>query len=202
MRILVADTETGGTDPAKQSLLQIGAVAGNLETGEIYDSLEHYLKLPKIEDYVIEEEAAEKHAQNLSAKLCFTVGLTKEELAVKFTDLYYKNNCVLLGGHNVDFDVDFISTQIFGCSRQTFKDNFTYRILDSNSIIRLFAGVDDMKQGSTLKQTVKALGIETGDIQGAGFHSALYDSIVSFRILHKFRRVLTLPSVVRLLTEA
>jgi DNA polymerase III alpha subunit (gram-positive type) len=191
---MVFDTETGGLDPESDSLLSIGIVVGDLDTGEIIDKFEGYIKLDSIEDYQISPSAFEVHG--ISAEQCMREGVSKNEMQDKFMDMYHENNCVLLAGHNAPvFDVPFVSYGLFGIPPKDLLANLTYRILDSMPIIRIFAGTEGMKQGATLKQTTKSLNIDMSDITG-GYHAALYDSIATFRILYKFRTVLTSPEFV------
>ena len=199
MRVLVFDTETGGTDSTKHSLLTLGALAGDLDTGPIFDQFEVYHKLPSLSDYNIDPEAFEKHG--ISAQVCITKGIVTREIQTRFADLYFNNNCVLFGGHNIEFDVRFACDQLFKIRIAEFDKTFTYRKVDSMPFIRLFAGVEDMQQGASLKQTIKALNIDMSDIKSGTYHNALYDTIAAFRILHKFRKVLTLPEFIKAITN-
>jgi len=199
MRILIFDSETGGRNSKKHSLLTLGALAGDLDTGEIFDQFEVYNKLPSVDDYVISDGAYDVH--KISAEDCFKRGIPTEEIQERFADLYISNNCVLLGGHNVEFDVRFMCDQVYKFDIEEFDNTFTYRKLDSMPLIRLFAGVENMQSGATLKQTVKALGIDMTDIKSGSYHAALYDTICTFRILCKFRSVLSNAQFVEKLTQ-
>jgi DNA polymerase III alpha subunit (gram-positive type) len=199
MRVLVYDTETGGTNPDKHSLLSLGALAGDLDTGEVFGQFELLHKLPSLDDYVIDQGAIEVHG--ITAAQCMAEGVLTDQIRDQFADLYYDNNCVLLGGHNVVFDENFVARQLFGISNSEFEQTFTYSKLDTLPVIRFFAGVEKMKQGATLKQTTKALGIDMSDIKSGGYHAALFDVIATFRIMCKFRKVLSDQAVVEMLTK-
>lgn len=199
MRVLVFDTETGGTDSTKHSLLTLGALAGDLDTGQVFEQFEVYHRLPSVSDYVIDPGAFEKHG--ISAQDCFDRGVSTQEVQTKFADLYFNHNCVLFGGHNTEFDIRFLCDQIYKIRIAEFDNTFTYRKLDSMPPIRLFAGVEDMQQGASLKQTVKALKIDMSDLKSGTYHNALYDTIAAFRVLRKFRKVLTLPQFIKELTN-
>jgi DNA polymerase III epsilon subunit-like protein len=136
----------------------------------------------------------------ITAEECMDKGIMTTEIQERFADLYMNHNCVLLGGHNVEFDVRFMCHQVYKISSSEFDNTFTYRKLDSMPIIRLFAGVENMQSGETLKQTVKALGIDMSDMKGGSYHSALYDAVATFRVLCKFRQVLSSPEMVAQLT--
>jgi exonuclease I len=199
MRILLFDSETGGTDPTKHSLLTLGALAGDVDTGQIFEQFEIYHKLPSVADYVIEPAAFDIHG--ISAQDCFDRGISTAEIQTRFVDLYFNHNCVLLGGHNVEFDVRFLCKQVFKIDIFEFDNTFTYRKLDSMPLIRLFAGVEGMQQGASLKQTIKSLNIDMSDLKSGTYHNALYDTIAAFRILCKFRKVLASPNFVKEITS-
>lgn len=198
MRVLVFDTETGGTNSKKHSVLSLGALAGDIDTGEVFEQFEVYHQLPSEDDYVISDGAFKIH--KITAQDCMKKGVPTSEIQERFADLYLNNNCVLLGGHNVEFDIRMMCDQIYDFDISEFDNTFTYRKLDTMPVIRLFAGVENMQQGATLKQAVKALGIDMSDVKGATYHAALYDVIATFRILCKFRSAFSSPEMVALLT--
>lgn len=193
MKVFCFDTETGGLNPKGNSLLTLGCLVGDLDSGEILEQFEVFHKMPSLTDYNVTPEALEVNQIDLDE--CFAKGKTKEEIQTLFMDLFYKYGCKLFAGHNLEFDIRFVAHQIFGMDAEALEQNTTYRKIDSHGLIRLYSGIDGMKSGASLKQTAKSLGIDMSDIKG-GYHAALYDSICCFRILHKFRKVLTLPEVV------
>ena len=198
MKVLVFDTETGGLDPDKHSVFSFGAIAGDLDTGEVFETYEAYHKLPSIDDYVYVNEAIEVHS--ITPEKAFREGVPSTEIQDKMMDLWTKYSCVLVAGHNVDYDVRMVAQQIFGISVLEFNSNFGYRKLDSLPLVRLMAGTDNIKSGATVKQVIKMLSIDISDLGGA-YHAALFDAICTFRILHKFRQVLTDPDVVEKLAK-
>jgi DNA polymerase III epsilon subunit-like protein len=86
MRAMIADTETGDIDPAKASLLSVGATVLDLNTGETIEEFEYFVKLKRIEDYIISPGAFKVHG--ITAEKCFKEGLTPAEIADKLMDLY------------------------------------------------------------------------------------------------------------------
>lgn len=192
MRAFFYDTETGGLNPRENSVFSVGALVGDLDTGEIIDQFEAYVRLNSVDDYVYGAKAIEIHG--ISPDQAFEEGLTPEEVATKFTDLYYENNATVFGGHNANpFDRDFMSYQIFKCTPQEFESNFTYRYVDTLPVIRLCLS-DTIGSGAALGQAVKFFNIDMSDVKGR-FHAALYDTIASFRVAHKFRKVVTQADV-------
>jgi hypothetical protein len=121
-------------------------------------------------------------------------GVSTQEIITKLSDLYFKNNCVIYGGHNFQFDIDMFCHQIFKFKPKDFKANFGHRSVDSMSVISLFFGNEGIAQGASLKQTVKALKINMKDITGK-YHGALYDCYACFRVLYAVRQVMIDPLV-------
>jgi DNA polymerase III alpha subunit (gram-positive type) len=191
MKVMIFDTETGGLNPKKDSVFSVGALVGELDTGNIIETFEAYHRLPQVSDYVFNKDAIEVHG--ITSEQAFEKGLPTEEIRDKFTDLYYNNNAMIMGGHNVAFDVRMMSHQIFKIEPQEFESNFTYRFLDSLPMIRLLAGNEEIKSGSALKQTVKMMNIDMSEFGKNKFHAALFDSICCFKILTKFRQIIGSP---------
>jgi DNA polymerase III alpha subunit (gram-positive type) len=186
MRALVFDTETGGLDSKKYSLLSIGIVAIDLDSGEILEKVEMLHKMPD-ESYCISKEALD--INGLSLEECMEKGNTTQEIANKFMDMYYNHGCSLLGGHNIDFDIRFVSRQIFNTEPEVFEASTTYRKVDTSAIIRLFGGLEGLKGGASLKQTVSSLNIDMSEMKGGKYHTALYDAVATAKILTKFRLI-------------
>jgi DNA polymerase III alpha subunit (gram-positive type) len=196
MKIFVFDTETGGLDAQKHSVLSVGFLVGDLDTGEILDQQEMFVKLDSIEDYVITDGAFGVHG--ISAEQCMREGVPKTEITGAMMDMFTSHGCQLFGGHNVDpFDVEMVAYQIFDCTPAEWRANFTFRKIDTHSIVRLTAGLENIKSGATLNQTTKVLGIDMSDL-GKKYHAALFDSIATFRIMCKYRSIFTDPAVVGL----
>lgn len=199
MKVLVFDTETGGLNPKEHSIFSIGALVGDLDSGEIIDMFEAYHKLNSIEDYKFTQKAIEIHG--ITPEQAFESGLTTTEIQDKFMDLWQNHGAAILGGHNIDYDVKMISHQIYKVEPHEFEANFTYRKLDTLPVIRLFTGHDNVQSGSSLSQAVKLLNIDMNDFGKNKFHAALFDSVCAFRLMSKFRKVLTQQDVVERLKK-
>ncbi len=194
MKVFCFDSETGGLDPEKHSVFSVGVVVGDLESGQIIQTFEALHKLPSLEDYKYTAKAVEIHG--ITPQRAFEDGLTTQEIADKFMDLWQLAGRGIMGGHNVRFDVDMIARGIYNITPQQFIANFTYRFVDTLPIMRLFTGNENIPPGSTLTQAIKALNIDMSEFGKNKFHAALFDSICCFKIMHKFRKVLTQPDVV------
>lgn len=194
MRVLVFDTETGGLDPKKHSVFSVGALVGDLDTGEIIDMFECLHKLDSVDAYQYTAKAVEIHG--ITPEQAFREGIPTAEIRDKFMDLYQNHGAAIIGGHNIEYDVRMMSYQIYGFEPQQFEANFTYRKLDTLPMIRLFTGHDNVQSGASLTQAVKLLNIDMADYGKNKFHAALFDSICSFRLMAKFRKILTQPDVI------
>lgn len=192
MKALIFDTETGGLDPEVHSVFSVGALVGDLDTGEIIDRFEAYHKLPSVNDYVYVPKAVEIHG--ITPEQAFEEGISTQEIADKFMDMYQDHGAAIIGGHNIEYDVRMMAHQIYSCSVQEFEANFTYRKLDSLPIVRIFTS-EAIKAGATLTQATKWFNIDTSEFGKDKFHAALFDSICAFKLMHKFRTVMTTPEV-------
>ena len=200
MRVLVYDTETGGLDSEKHSIFEVGALVGDLDTGEIIDQFEAYHKLESIDDYVYSDKAIEIHG--ITPQKAFNEGLCTEEIQDGFMDLWHNNGAAIIGGHNEPFDRRFMAHQIYKTTVPEFEKNFTYRALDSLPVMRLFTGHDEVKSGASLTQAVKALKIDMTDFGKNKFHAALFDSVCCFRVLCRFRQAFNNPELAKELMTA
>jgi len=179
MKVLCIDTETGGLDPEKHSILSIAAIVGDLDTGEKFETFYTLVKSPT---YNVTPKAMEVNKLNLDE--CKKDGLEPSEIAIKLMDMWTGHGCSIIAGHNVTFDKRMLASQIFNCSLSEFESNFTYRILDSITISMLFAGTE-AKSGNSLKQLCEAWNIKSNN---PNYHNALYDADICFDLLSKFRR--------------
>lgn len=201
-KVLIFDTETGGLTP-DFSVLSLGALAGDLETGEVSGAFECLVKLPSYDDYNVTPKAME--INKLDIHQCMEEGQTPEEVGDALMDLWTSSGAAQIGGHNVEYDVRMTAANIFQCTPAEFEANFTYRKLDSLPVVSLMQGVGNWKSGRTLTQAVKAMSIDTAPFKDQfkdsyrytprtkGFHTALFDSWCCFMLLYKFRQVIGLP---------
>ncbi|MCE9592822.1 MAG: 3'-5' exonuclease [Planctomycetes bacterium] len=138
MKLLVVDTETGGTDPRRHSLLTVGAVVW--DQGEIGEEL----GLRVLErELVVDPEAmainridlAEHHRDALEPRLAAI------EL-VKFVERNFVGSKgpepAVVCGHNVAFDVAFLK-RLFEQAELPYDKCFSHRTLDTASVLRFLA---------------------------------------------------------------
>jgi exonuclease I len=130
MRALIYDTETGGLDPEVHSVFSVGALVGDLDTGEVLEQFELLHKLPSLDDYNYTDKAIEVHG--ITPTEAFTQGVDTEEIQERFVDLWNNHGAEVIGGHNEPYDRRMMSFGIFKCTLPEFEANFTYRSVDSS----------------------------------------------------------------------
>lgn len=147
-RLLFVDTETGGIDVQKHSLLSIGCVVWDRKLG-IVEKREYYVKQEK---YVTTKEAekinkfdeVEHHKKAIEGK----------EIIADMLDFVYKyfskDMLIPLAGHNTQFDVGFIKKFLKDNGR-SFNSIFSHRIIDTYSIVKFleYAGMVDANISSS-----------------------------------------------------
>ena len=106
-KILFLDTETGGLDCKKHSLLTVGMIAV-LYKNKSFEILEEFHVGVKYEKYNIEKEALEVNNINIAEheKTAFS----KDDVKKAIKDFVFKHKLseCLLVGHNPEFDIGFM----------------------------------------------------------------------------------------------
>ena len=179
-RLLVVDTETGGLDPAQESLLSLAAVV--LEDGEIVDTLSIYINEPEI---IANPKALEINGIDLDKVR--EVGMSPSD-AVNHLEFFIRKYWgslwnVTLGGHNVSFDVGFLRRLYRLAGR---KYPFTYRVVCSQTGFALFMYAGKFREKPTSLNSACAhygITIREGGVSGA--HNALEDAIASAKLITK-----------------
>lgn len=135
-RLLFVDTETGGLDPQKHSLLTIGVVVWDKNQGELFSD-EYAVNS---DEFVITKSALrinhfneEKHRES---------AISPKEIVYKFHEIktnYFQDvNMISLAGHNTAFDIQFLKHLFASCGR-SFEKLFSHRVVDTYSIIKYLA---------------------------------------------------------------
>ena len=180
-RILFIDTETGGIDPYKNSLLSIGLVVWC--DYKIIDSIEVL-----INDGVLDvtQKALEINKINLEEHKRNSVTPKK---AIKEILFFLKKNFeekqkITLAGHNVNFDVNFF--RVFLTKNNIdFHKFFSHRFVDTSSILYYLYLAGKIKNKTISSQ-------EAFDLFGIHIserHTALGDAIATAKL---FTRLLSM----------
>ena len=176
-RLLFIDTETGGLDPQKHSLLSIALVVW--EDCNIIDSLELLINdgvlLVTDEALAINKIIIEDHIKD-----ALNPAIATEKLLLFIDKHFTGNNKITLAGHNVHFDVAFLKT-FLSKNNKKFSNYFSHRIVDTSSILYylFLSGVINQKAISSDKA------FEHFEIHVQGRHTALGDAIATAELFTK-----------------
>jgi DNA polymerase III epsilon subunit-like protein len=138
MRILALDVETGGLDPRKHSLLQVGLIAYDSETAQILGTDEFTIRR---HTYDTTPEAM--RVNNLYLDQVYANGETPADAAERiinfirrhFGEIINRDDRPLLLGHNVAFDKYFLQYQIFDAVGMDMDKYISHRLIDVMSIL-------------------------------------------------------------------
>jgi len=177
---LFLDTETGGLDPGQHSLLSIGLVVG--DEGVVRHSLEILIKH---EPYVVSAGGMAVNRIDLVQHDKVALG-PAEALAVLdvFTQQYFPcvKEPILLVGHNVSFDRDFLGAFLAGLGRPL-EPRFSHRLIDTHSIASALRDAGKL-DGESLSSSAlfRRFGIEIPEEKR---HTALGDALGTFELYWK-----------------
>jgi len=158
MKILFIDTETGGLDAKKHSLLTIAFAV--YKDGAIISESEY-----KVEhkDYIVTPKALEVNGINL---IEHDIEATPSTIVVQQIIMYINRNFrrdekVIIAGHNVEFDNGFMA-QLFENENETWSKLVSHRKIDTCSLVNYLMITEkiDLKSAS-LEESIKYFKIET-----------------------------------------
>jgi DNA polymerase III epsilon subunit-like protein len=179
-KILFVDTETGGVDPLNDSLLSIGLVVW-----KAFNIIDY--KEILINDGVLNvtSEALKINGINLDEhkKHALTSKEAIHELDKFLLSHFRQNEKVTIGGHNVNFDVNFLKTFLLH-NKYDFHKRFSHRFVDTATILYYLYLSGKLKQKTISSQEA----FEFFGIEIKNRHSALGDAIATaelFSILLK-----------------
>ncbi len=173
--LLFIDTETGGLNPEKHSLLSVAFITWN---GKQLQKDSFYVKQKK---YLFTEEALKINKINIDhIKEC---SVEKSEIINYIRDIkcrFFVNNKITLAGQNVSFDYKFLK-KLYDDENEDFSQDFNYRVLDVSSILKfLYIAKKIPKDISALDDAIKYFNISI-DIR----HTALSDCEATLKVFEK-----------------
>lgn len=144
-RLLVIDTETGGTNPFVHSILSLAAVVW--EDGEVRDVLE--LLVDEGDELTVDDEAMQINKIDLN--VIHREGWPPTEAVArleKFLDAHFRSLSVVpskvhVVGHNVGFDVAFMK-RLYTHAGADYDATFSHRVLDTASVIAFLSLADKL----------------------------------------------------------
>jgi DNA polymerase-3 subunit epsilon len=174
---LFVDTETGGLDPGRHSLLSIGLVLGDV--GEVRHSLELFLRH---DTYAVDGAAMKVNRIDLAKHhgAAMDAGTLMAVLDV-FLDQFFpcKSEPIFLVGHNVAFDRAFLEA-FWKQMGRAFEPRFSHRLIDTHS---LAAGLRDAGRLPIASLTSTALFAHFGiEVPEEKRHTALGDALATFEL--------------------
>jgi len=180
-RLLFIDTETGGLDPAKHSLLSLALVIW--EDMEIIDSQELLINDGVLsvtqEALSVNRIDLEKHKQSAISSSQAIVKI------LQFTGKHFpQQGKITLAGHNVHFDADFLKS-FFSKNNEDFSSFFSHRIIDTSSILYYLYLSGHIKQRAVSSDEA----FDLFGIKVEGRHTAIGDAIATANL---FSRLLDL----------
>jgi DNA polymerase III subunit epsilon len=180
-RLLFIDTETGGLDPDKHSLLSLAMVIW--EDMEIIDSLEilindGILSATK-EALSINKIDIEKHKQSAISSY-----EAIEKIFSFISKHFPRQSKITLAGHNVHFDANFLRSFFFA-NNKNFSELFSHRIIDTSSILYYLYLAGHIKHRAISSDEA----FDLFDIKVEGRHTAMGDAIATAKL---FTRLLYL----------
>ena len=181
-RLLFIDTETGGVDPNKHSLLSIGYVLwdiNNTETirGELLLKAKEYnvtTTAQKINHFDLQKHSEQAKSAHEIISFFHSVN-----------DAFFEGKGIQLAGHNTQFDVQFIK-KLFADNHRSYEKTFSHRIVDTYSILRFMRDAKKIE----LESLTSAKAFSYFGIKVEGRHSALGDAEATMRLSEKLLGVM------------
>jgi DNA polymerase III subunit epsilon len=180
-RLLFIDTETGGLDPDKHSLLSLAMVIW--EDMEIIDSHEilindGILSVTK-EALSVNRIDIEKHKQSAVSS-----AQAMDQIIIFIGKHFPGKGKITLAGHNVHFDAGFLRS-FFSANNKDFSEFFSHRVIDTSSILHYLYLAGRIKQRAISSDEAFYL----FEIKVEGRHTAIGDAIATAQL---FTRLLLL----------
>lgn len=173
-RLLFIDTETGGLDPNRHSLLSLAMVVW--EDMKIIDTQEIL-----INDGVLSvtEEALSINKIDIEEhkKTAISSTQTIEEMLLFIGKHFPAQKKITLAGHNVHFDADFLKV-LFSQNNKDFSRYFSHRIIDTSSILYYLYLAGRIEQKAVSSDEA----FDLFEIDVHGRHTAMGDAIATAKL--------------------
>ncbi len=176
-RLLFIDTETGGLDPNRHSLLSLAIVVW--EDMKIIDSQELLINDGIL--FVTEEALSinridiEKHKRT-----AISPSLAIEKVLLFINRHFPQQGKITLAGHNVQFDVSFLRL-LFSKNNEDFSNFFSHRIIDTSSILYYLYLAGHIKQKAISSDEA----FDYFGIKVEGRHTAIGDATATAKLFTK-----------------
>jgi len=185
-KVIIVDTETGGLDASKHSILSLGAVA--VENYKIIDEFEVLIREP-----VLHLTPEAMRINKIDILKISHEGVSAWDAVTRFRrytmDHFMPTSKANLGGHNIHFDVSFLKRLwSFGVTELYYDACFSHRIIDTASIIRflMMSGRIELTSAG-LTDACKYFGVT---IPEGERHTALGDARATANLLIKMMELI------------
>lgn len=176
--LLFIDTETGGIDPSKHSLLSIGLVLWDATIDTIILSKEFFIK----NDHYSVTKTAQK-LNHFTKQHQDNYGVDEKVVIQFFSQInekYFNKKGISLAGHNPQFDIQFIK-KMYKENNRSYEKTFSHRVIDTYSILHYL-----YDQGKlTLDNNSSASAFSHFRIHVDGRHTALGDAKATLELYKK-----------------
>lgn len=175
--MLFIDTETGGLNPDKHSLLSLAMVVW--EDMEIIDSQEILINDGKLS---VTEEALSINkidiGKHRKSAIISSQAIKKIILFIRRHFPYQRK--ITIAGHNVHFDVNFLRL-FFSRNNENFSKYFSHRIIDTSSILYYLYLAGHLKHRAISSDEA----FDLFEIKVEGRHTAIGDAIATAKLFTK-----------------
>lgn len=200
-KMIVFDTETGGFDPAVNSILSIGMVVWN--NGAIEDRLRVIVR----EDEINAEAQALK-VNGLTLERIRTEGVSPYDAVIQINQMLLKHDLykrrLTLAGHHVAFDIGFLKRlyRLAGLTEDQFRTFYSHRSICTQTLAIALELVGRVKWHSTgLDSLTRHFGIQIGEGARKGKHDSLEDAEATALLLNKLLVYIKNPEIPVKLTQ-
>lgn len=179
--LVFIDTETGGLDPQRNSLLSIALAVYNPETEMVLAKTE---LLVRNEPYCLSAKALEVNGINIPEHHQRSYKPKQViEMIEEFLYPFYKNVQAKLAGHNAPFDIGYLKMMFIQEQQlELYNKLFSHRAIDTIPIAQFLKDTGKLPLKSIgLSDLIKYFGIElSGDR-----HTALADCLATVELYKK-----------------
>jgi DNA polymerase III, epsilon subunit and related 3''-5'' exonucleases len=182
-KILFIDTETGGLDSSIHQLLSIGLVVWC--DNQILDACE----IP-IHDKSLQVDISAIKVNKIDIVSHMKIAFTPAYAFEMLDDFLYRNfidyDKIILGGHNVSFDVNFLKS-FYKRLNKNYNARFSHRLIDTSSILHFLYYTDIIKEKVISSQQA----FDFFNINVKDRHTALADAMATAILFSKLIKLTT-----------
>jgi DNA polymerase III epsilon subunit-like protein len=189
--LLFIDTETGGLDPRRNSIISLGAVVWR--NGELIDEFEVLIREPELclDPEALAINKIDRREIELRGKTPSCAIDEFENFLKKNFSGDLSNRRLTLAGHNIGFDKSFLR-RLYEFTNRSFDDTFSHRSIDTSSIVAflMLAGAVAIDKPSS-DAAFEYFGI---NFKPGTRHTSLGDAAATATLFNRLLEVVCAPS--------